>query len=188
MWLSDLIHRRKLGLMRRMVKMGGNEKQVMVALVSRGLTSVELHVPAIIREILPECVGSGYNGKWWINSLVEWLMEDPNTPLATVLRYKGLEVNPERIITLKWSGVVLQGEGVMTGDKGDWTRLGLEEYEEVVGEVKSGPLLLRIGQCWAERGDLCRRIFEILAIKIAVVDVRVWKSVNGEVIRESSIV
>ena len=101
--LSDLVQRRKIDLMRRMIKAGGREKEVMVCLVSRGLTANELHVPENIREIIPGCVGVGYTGKWWVSSIVEWLDEaglnilkqgvqlgvpDSNLPLISLLRYK----------------------------------------------------------------------------------------------------
>jgi hypothetical protein len=60
--LSDLVQKRKIGMMRRMIKQGGREKEVMVSLVARGLTANELHIPSVIREILPGCVGSRSSG------------------------------------------------------------------------------------------------------------------------------
>jgi hypothetical protein len=38
---------------------------------------------------------------------------------------------------------------------------GLDEFEDIAGVVKKGPILLRVGQCWKDRhsavGKMCVR-------------------------------
>ena len=44
--------------------------------------------------------------------------DNPNLPLASLMRIKEVELNNEKVQSLKWSGVVLQGEDIMSGDDG----------------------------------------------------------------------
>ena len=85
--------------------------------------------------------------------------DNSNLPLASLMRFKDVELNNERVQSLKWSGIVLQGEGFMSGDDGDWTGLGLGELEDIARVVKKGSILLQVGQCWEDRrsvvGSVC---------------------------------
>jgi hypothetical protein len=61
-----------------------------------------------------------------------------------------------------------------------WADIGLQEYDDGVGAVAEGPILLRVGQCWLGVGMLCATVYELLAIQCDMVDARVWKTTTGK--------